>query len=233
MTPPIVCLMPVWRDHELALSAIRSVAPHVDLTIVLGDLEAPPYGVVPESVVFAPEPADLDERGRRSLLLELGRHRSDLFASGDVWALTLNSDEVLVHGELLRDELRHWPHVAWPVPIVEPDGRAWAAPSHAFRLDAEMTGCHWLVRVGGALWDLSHEPMLLRAGGFPHIYHRHHLRSAERQEARLAWHRELDPVDAGAYRRIVAAGEPIVRFLEELFPEVDGRRGLPGEVAAR
>lgn len=228
----IVCLIATWRDGEQLAAAVASASPHVERVVVLdgvyagvnvehgpawsdgGELvDAVNAGVGNVVVVVAPWPAGTtwpDEIAKRNALLELGR----AFCPSARWALVLDADEQLVHGEQLRElveYVEHWRPSLAAVPLarVEPSGDVWGAPSRLFRLGpfTRYVGNSYTLARGdfalhyGETVDLSHARELVDDAlgqAFPvHVAHRWDLRSPARQRARVEWGRTLARLDHG------------------------------------
>lgn len=226
----IVCLIATWRDGELLAKAVASAAPHVDAVIVLdGGYEGVVDAGHAHSRNWELEDADAagadvwfdlsgsrgrnprtglwpDEITKRNALLELGRQNLPNAPAGDRWALVLDADELLVNGEGLREAITwaNWLEAFMiGLPRVEPDGRAWHAPSRLFRLTDGVRYAgrsYWLEvpELDGHI-DLEHAEMGPWPAGSNAVYveHRWDRRPAWRQVVQQRYGRLLAERDHG------------------------------------
>jgi hypothetical protein len=220
----IVCLIATWRGEQLLAEAVASAAPHVDHVVLLDGAYAgldpshcPAWSDVRElgaaldgydnvtlyGISHPPRPWK-DEITKRNVLLELGRAHVDVAPQG-LYALVLDEDELLVHGEQLREYLEWVPRDARAIPglyRVEPDGTPWWAPSRLFFLSNAIryAGRSYYLRAGdGTRWTLEHD----RGGPYPfmpdkvHVRHQWDRRSPARAAAQREWGRRLAELDHG------------------------------------
>ena len=174
----IVVLIAAYRENPDQLKRAIEDATRVGVVLVVGDETTPAF--LP-GVAGARRGVYQRERAKRNALLDLAE--AELTLERDDWFLSLDPDEKLLNGDVLREVLAKVPPDVPYYPIIrqEPDGRLWAMPCKLFRArdyDSDITPRYvyldtQLVFGLSGWWDL--DPRELGRGvllpGWPGIMH--------------------------------------------------------------